>query len=150
MIRIHKLIATSLGIGYIGKGGGTVAAAVAALVWYLVLAGGHPNTVWTVLFTVAITLLGIWSGTEVEPYWGKDDKKVVIDEVAGMFVTVLFVPVTPAYMLAGLVLFRFFDIVKPLYIRRTEALPGGLGVMMDDIVAGIYSNILLQLAIHLI
>ncbi|WPQ65763.1 phosphatidylglycerophosphatase A [Chitinophaga sancti] len=149
MIRIHKLIATSLGIGYIGKGGGTVAAAVAALVWYLFLAGGHPSNFWTVLFTVAITLLGIWSGTAVEPYWGKDDKKVVIDEVAGMFVTVLFVPVTPAYMLAGLVLFRFFDIVKPLYIRRTEALPGGLGVMMDDIVAGIYSNILLQLAIHL-
>ncbi|WP_343671569.1 phosphatidylglycerophosphatase A [Chitinophaga sp.] len=150
MIRIHKLIATSLGIGYIGKGGGTVAAAVAALVWYLVLAGGHPNNVWTLLFTVAITLLGIWSGTEVEPYWGKDDKKVVIDEVAGMFVSVLFVPVTPAYMLAGLILFRFFDIVKPLYIRRTEALPGGLGVMMDDIVAGIYSNLLLQLVIHLI
>lgn len=150
MIRIHKLIATSLGIGYIGKGGGTVAAAVAALVWYLVLAGSNPANFWPLLITVAITLLGIWSGTKVEPYWGKDDKKVVIDEVAGMMVSVLFVPVTPAYILAGLVLFRFFDIVKPLYIRRTEALPGGIGVMMDDIVAGIYSNLLLQLVIHLI
>ncbi|WP_343688252.1 phosphatidylglycerophosphatase A [Chitinophaga sp.] len=150
MIRIHKLIATSLGIGYIGKGGGTVAAAVAALVWYLVLAGSNPAHFGPLLITVAITLLGIWSGTKVEPYWGKDDKKVVIDEVAGMMVSVLFVPVTPAYILAGLVLFRFFDIVKPLYVRRTEALPGGIGVMMDDIVAGIYSNLLLQLVIHLI
>ena len=149
MIRIHKLIATSLGIGYIGKGGGTVAAVFAALCWYLVLPGGYLSGIWPFLVTVAITLLGIWSGTEVEPYWGKDDKKVVIDEVAGMCVSVLFLPVTPAYILAGLILFRFFDILKPLYIRRTEALPGGLGVMMDDIVAGIYTNILLQLVFWL-
>lgn len=150
MIRIHKLIATSLGIGYIGKGGGTVAAAAAVLIWYLVLAGGHTSGFGPVVFTVVITLLGVWSGTEVEPYWGKDDKKVVIDEVAGMCISVLFVPVTPAYMIAGLVLFRFFDIVKPLGIRRTEALPGGWGVMMDDVIAGIYSNILLQLVLWLV
>ncbi|ACU59892.1 phosphatidylglycerophosphatase A family protein [Chitinophaga pinensis] len=148
MIRIHKIFATSLGIGYIGKGGGTVAAAVAALCWYLALAGSAFAGLWPLVFTVAITVLGIWSGNEVEPYWGKDDKKVVIDEVAGMCVSLLFLPVNYWYVLAGLVLFRFFDIVKPLGIRRTEQLNGGLGVMMDDVVAGIYTNLLLQIAYH--
>jgi phosphatidylglycerophosphatase A len=148
MIRIHKLFATSLGIGYIGKGGGTVAAAVTALIWYLALAGSAIAGLWPLVFTVAITLLGIWSGTEVEPYWGKDDKKVVIDEVSGMCFSLLFLPVTPGYILAGLVLFRFFDIRKPLLIRRTEQLNGGWGVMLDDVVAGIYTNLLLQIAYH--
>jgi phosphatidylglycerophosphatase A len=148
MIRLHKIIATSLGIGYIGKGGGTVAAAVAALCWYLALAGSPITVFRPLVFTVAVTLLGCWSGTVVEPYWGKDDKKVVIDEVAGMCVSLLFLPVTPVYVLAGLVLFRFFDILKPLYIRRTEQLPGGIGVMMDDVVAGIYTNLLLQIVYH--
>ncbi|UPK71990.1 phosphatidylglycerophosphatase A [Chitinophaga filiformis] len=148
MIRIHKIIATSLGIGYIGKGGGTVAAAVTALCWYLAQAGSSISAMWPLAFTIAVTLLGIWSGTEVEPYWGKDDKKVVIDEVSGMCFSLLFLPVTPAYVLAGLVLFRFFDIRKPLLIRRTEQLPGGLGVMMDDVVAGVYTNLLLQIVYH--
>lgn len=148
MIRIHKIFATSLGIGYIGKGGGTVAAAVAALCWYLALAGSAFAGLWPLIFTVAITVLGVWSGNEVEPYWGKDDKKVVIDEVAGMCISLLFLPVNYWYVLAGLALFRFFDIVKPLGIRRMEKLDGGLGVMMDDVVAGIYSNLLLQIAYH--
>jgi phosphatidylglycerophosphatase A len=68
--------------------------------------------------------------------------------VAGMCITLLFIPVTWQYLLTGLVLFRFFDIVKPGYIRKSEALPAGWGVMADDILAGIYSNILLQLIVH--
>ncbi|MCF6402820.1 phosphatidylglycerophosphatase A [Chitinophaga filiformis] len=148
MIRIHKIIATSLGIGYIGKGGGTVAAAVTALCWYLAQAGSNLSAMWPLAFTIGVTLLGVWSGTEVEPHWGKDDKKVVIDEVSGMCFSLLFLPVTPGYVLAGLVLFRFFDIRKPLLIRRTEQLPGGFGVMMDDVVAGVYTNLLLQIVYH--
>jgi phosphatidylglycerophosphatase A len=148
MIRIHKIIATSLGIGYIGKGGGTVAAAVAALCWYLVLADSHVPVYWPVICTIGITLVGVWSSYEVEPYWGKDDKKVVIDEVAGMCISLLFLPVNIKYVLAGLILFRFFDILKPLGIRKTEALPGGWGVMVDDVLAGIYSNLLLQVVFH--
>lgn len=148
MIRIHKMIATSLGIGYIGKGGGTVAAAVAAICWYLVLADNHTPVYLPVIFTIVITLLGVWSGYMVEPLWGKDDKKVVIDEVAGLCVSLLFLPVTVKYVLAGLLLFRFFDILKPLGIRRTEVLPGGWGVMIDDVIAGIYSNLILQVVFY--
>ena len=66
-----------------------------------------------------------------------------------MWVSMLFVPITGPSLLAGLVLFRFFDIVKPLYIRRMEQLPGGVGVMMDDVLAGIYTNLLLQIGLKL-
>jgi phosphatidylglycerophosphatase A len=142
------MMATSLGIGYIGKGGGTVAAAVAALCWYLVLAGRHLPGYGPLIFTIAITFLGVWSGNEVEPYWGKDDKKVVIDEVAGMCISLLFLPVNWKYVLAALVLFRIFDIGKPLLIRRLEVLPGGWGVMFDDVLAGIYANLILQVVLY--
>ena len=84
----------------------------------------------------------------MEALWGKDSYRVVIDEVAGMCLTLLFVPVRWQYVLIGLLLFRFFDIAKPLYIRKMEALDGGWGVMMDDVLAGAYSNLILQLIVH--
>ncbi|MFB9864546.1 phosphatidylglycerophosphatase A [Rufibacter immobilis] len=149
MIQLHKLISTSLGIGYIGKGGGTVAAVATCLCWYFLLGGGNELVLGQVGITLLITILGVWSANEVEPYWGKDDKKVVIDEVAGMCISLLFIPVQVNYILAALVLFRFFDIVKPFYIRKTEKLAGGWGVMMDDVLSGIYANVLLQLLVYL-
>jgi phosphatidylglycerophosphatase A len=96
------------------------------------------------LLTIAVIALGIWSSNKVEPIWGKDHNRVVIDEVAGMFISLLFVPVTMSYILTAFILFRFFDIVKPLFIRRLESLPGGWGVMADDILAGAYTNIIIQ------
>jgi phosphatidylglycerophosphatase A len=145
---MHKLIATGLGIGYIRKGSGTVAAAVCALVWYLAQAGGYPALV-SYALTAMIVAVGVWSSGNVERYWGKDSNYVVIDEIAGMSISLLFLPVTLPVVLAAFVLFRFFDIVKPLYIRRAEQLPGGWGVMADDVAAGIYSNVLVQIAVRL-
>jgi len=139
----HKLSATVFGIGYIGKGAGTVAALVCSICWYLAWMENY-NAMLSLFITVVIIGLGIWSGNVVEPVWGKDNGRVVIDEVAGMCISLLFIPVTLKYVLAGLVLFRFFDIVKPLFIKRLELLPGGWGVMMDDVLAGVYANILLQ------
>jgi phosphatidylglycerophosphatase A len=99
------------------------------------------------LFTLALTALGIWSGNGVESVWGEDSPKAVLDEVVGMYVAVLFHPLRWQYILAAFVLFRVLDIWKPLGIRRTEALPGGWGVMVDDIVAGIYANLVLSICI---
>jgi phosphatidylglycerophosphatase A len=144
----HKLTATVLGIGYIGKGGGTVAAIACCICWYMARVGNYPGHI-AIGITAVIIALGVWSGNKVEPIWGKDHSRVVIDEVAGMCISLLFIPVTIGYVLAALILFRFFDIAKPLYIRRMEALKGGWGVMMDDVLAGIYANILLQLFIRL-
>jgi len=139
----HKLTATVFGIGYIGKGAGTVAALACCICWYLAWAGNY-NAIFSVCITGIIIGIGIWSGNKVEPIWGKDHGRVVIDEVAGMCISLLFIPVTIKYVLAGLILFRFFDIVKPLFIKKLESLPGGWGVMMDDVLAGVYTNIILQ------
>jgi phosphatidylglycerophosphatase A len=94
-----------------------------------------------------VLVAGTWSAGKVEAEWGKDSSKVVIDEVAGMCITLIGIPVRWQYVGIGLVLFRVFDIAKPLYIRRMEKLKGGWGVMLDDVLAGIYSNVVLQLIV---
>jgi phosphatidylglycerophosphatase A len=146
MNQLHKMIATSFGIGYVGKGGGTVAAIFTCICWYLWQVRLMPTPALTVGVTLFIVVIGAISSDAVEPFWGKDDKKVVIDEVAGMCISLLFLPPTGAYIITGLILFRFFDIVKPLYISKAEKLPGGYGVMLDDVLAGICANVLLQIA----
>jgi phosphatidylglycerophosphatase A len=142
-MELDKIIATGLGIGWVRKGGGTLAAAVCGVVWYLLFSGGYDPVV-MVLVTVVMTDLGLWSAEKAERHWGVDSYRVVIDEVAGMCVSLLFVPVTVATVVTGFVLFRIFDIWKPLYIRKLESLPGGVGVMADDLLAGLYSNLILQ------
>jgi phosphatidylglycerophosphatase A len=144
----HKLAATVFGIGYLGKGVGTIAAFFGCICWYLLFKNDQAIP-YAILLTALVTALGVWSGNMVEPLWGKDHGRVVIDELAGMFISVLFVPVTIPYILIGFILFRFFDILKPLLIRRLEALPGGWGVMADDVLAGIYANIVLQVIVWL-
>jgi phosphatidylglycerophosphatase A len=146
---MFKLIATVLGIGYV-KGGGTVAAVACCALLYLVRSGGallHLGP--ASLLTAGLLALGTLAAQRVEALWGKDSYRVVIDEVAGMWVGMLLVPITGPRLLVGLVLFRFFDIVKPLFIRKMEQLPGGVGVMMDDVLAGVYTNLLLQVGVYL-
>lgn len=144
----HKLIATGLGIGYIGKGAGTIAAVITCFFWYLFQSDSiNSSFLIPFLITIIIIAIGIWSSGRVEIVWGKDHNRVVIDEVAGMCVTLLFLPVSIKYMVMGFVLFRFFDIVKPLFIRKLELLKGGWGVMLDDLLAGIYSNLILQIVV---
>ena len=144
----HKITSTSLGIGYIGKGAGTVAAVACSVCWYLAYRNGY-QPIPSLLITFAITLLGIWSSNVVSGIWGKDPARVVIDEVAGMCISLLFIPVSIKYVIAALVLFRFFDIVKPLFIKKLEKLPGGWGIMLDDVLAGVYANIILQIILLL-
>lgn len=143
MMKFHTLVASVLGIGYVGKGGGTIAAAVYCIIWFL-LPAGYTSGSWQVVITLLIVIAGIWSANEVDSIWGKDSSKVVIDEVAGMAITLLFVPQQPGYTLMGLAAFRFFDIVKPLGIRKAESLSKGWGVMADDLLAGIYALAVIQ------
>lgn len=147
MMQVYKNIASVFGIGFI-KGGGTLAAAVTCLFWFGLQSDGIFHLAMLPV-TVLIVVLGIWVAGKVEAGWGKDSSKVVIDEVAGMCITLLFVPVTVTWVLAGLALFRFFDIVKPLFIRKAEALPGGWGVMADDVLAGVFANMALQLIVYI-
>lgn len=130
------------GIGYVSKGGGTIAALVCCVIWYLLRIDGYATS--TLVATMLVLVVGIWSANVVEQEWGIDSSKVVIDEIAGMMLSLLFIPFAISYIIAAFVLFRFFDIVKPLYIKKAEQLPGGWGVMLDDVQAGIYANLMMQ------
>ncbi len=147
MMKVHKWISSCFGIGFI-KGGGTIAALVTCVVLWLIPVDSNDTIM--IALTVAVCIVGVVSSHMVEKDWGKDSSRVVIDEVAGMCVSLVWVPFSIQWILAALVLFRFFDIAKPLYIRRAEALPGGWGVMADDILAGVYSNIVLQVVIFFV
>jgi phosphatidylglycerophosphatase A len=104
------------------------------------------------LFIAALTLAGIWAATRTEKLLGrKDPGVVVVDEVAGQLIAFLFVPANSAWwvIIAGFVAFRLFDIWKPYPIRRLESLESGLGIMADDVLAGIYAAILLSLLVSI-
>lgn len=147
---IHKFFASGLGLGYIPVGAGTVASVVTIVVVYLLETGttatpGQSASVGLWLFIIGlVTFGGVWSASVVEGDWGEDSNRVVIDEVAGMLIAIVGLPHTPVWLLAGLVLFRLLDIRKPGPIRKLEALPGGWGVMFDDVGAGVVANGVLQ------
>jgi len=98
---------------------------------------------------ILVILVGIWTAGRAEIILGCTDcSSIVIDEIAGYLVCMFMVPPGWVFVVSGFLLFRAFDIVKPWPLRRLEKLHGGPGVMLDDIGAGIYSNILLQLAAY--
>ena len=100
-----------------------------------------------VVFLVAVIVVGTWAAQEAErSLGGKDPGAIVIDEVAGMTLSVVALPPTPAVLIAGFVLFRVFDVVKPYPANALQRLPGGVGVMIDDLVAGLYALLLLVAA----
>lgn len=142
----HILIATGFGSGFSPIAPGTAGALLATVLW-LALYYTFPFfwvCIITALLITVFTITGICSANAVEQIWGKDPSRVVVDEMVGVWIPLLVVPEGNLwYVLASFVLFRLFDIFKPLGIRKMESLKGGVGVMMDDILAGIYSLILL-------
>lgn len=146
---IHKIIATACGAGYFPWGPGTMGAVFAIAVWlpmFLFMGYCSWMTI-TALLIVVFTILGVWSSTVAERYWGEDPSRVVIDEVVGMWITLLAVPYDAEWytILVAFVLFRFFDMVKPLGVRKMENIKSGYGIMADDILAGVYGAIVILL-----
>ena len=100
---------------------------------------------------ISVIAIGTWAAGHVDRMFGtKDDSTIVIDEIAGFLVAMYLIPFSWGNVVAGFFLFRAFDIVKPWPLRRLERVSGGLGVMLDDIGAGIYTNIVLQIIIVVI
>ena len=151
MKSLHKLNATVLGAGYSPFAPGTMGALVGILILFLIK-WQQPDLqyfTWGLLLaTIIFTLLGVWSTNELESEWGKDPSKVVVDELIGVWIAVLWIPAETQWLILGFILFRFFDIAKPLGIKRLENIKGGWGVMLDDVGAGIYANIVLQIIIY--
>src|SRR4051812_3986784 len=116
MRKMHESIATAGGIGYLGRGSGSVAALVYCIVLYLVY--NPVNVLWQLPVLAVILAAGIWSSNVLEQWWGHDSNKIVIDEVAGMMISLLLLPASVKYIITGFILFRFFDIVKPLGIKK--------------------------------
>ena len=144
-----KIIATTGGAGYAPVAPGTAGAILASAVAFFMQSyfSYEKFNILLLIFIAVFTFLGIVAANKLQNEWGKDPGKIVVDELVGQWITFLFIPFGWKYILIGLVLFRFFDILKPLFIKKLESLPGGLGVMADDILAGVYANIVLQLLI---
>jgi len=107
--------------------------------------------IWRLPVVLTLTVLAIYVSSRAEEiYQKKDDQRIVIDEIIGLLVTMLPVTITALHLCAGFVLFRIFDILKPFPINSLQRLPGGWGVVFDDVGAGIYAGALLLLSVYVI
>jgi phosphatidylglycerophosphatase A len=138
------LVATVLGVGYVPVAPGTFGSAAGLLLW-LVLPASLVVQAGVILVLFAV---GSWSGTVAEQHFGRTDPgQVVIDEVVGVLITLFMNPVGWRGAFLGFLLFRVADIVKPFPANRFERLHGGVGVMADDAMAAVYSNLALRLVL---
>jgi len=148
MSKPKKLLALCIAsggfVGYFPVAPGTLGA-----LWGLAIVWGLRNfSVYLLgVLSLALLVIGVWAaGKTCQILKKKDASQVVIDEIVGMMMTMIGLPLTPYWLLVGFLIFRFFDIVKPSPARYfDEKVSGGWGVMMDDVIAGIYGNIVLHL-----
>ena len=142
MQKISKLVATVFFIGYFPLASGTVASLAALIIYFFV--GG--NTILYFTLTAISLMLGFWSSRGAEERFGeRDPHAIVIDEFSGMLLVFLFIPFSLKFLIAGFLLFRFFDILKPWPIRKLENLPAGWGILCDDLLAGVYAAVVLTI-----
>ena len=143
---LQLLLGSVLGTGYIPIAPATFASLLALpLIWVL----PKSVAVYGVVFVVAF-VVGVYLATVLERRWGKDDRHITVDELVGMLVAFFLVPFSIWSALAGFLAFRFFDIVKLPFVRWFERLAGGWGVVMDDVMAGVCTNVVLQVVFRLI
>jgi len=144
--RLAVAVATFGYVGFAPIAPGTVGAAAAIPFFLLLRLAGSP---WLELAVCSVIVVaGAWCARMTEQALGVEDPgPVVIDEVVGMFVSLLWLPATWPVILAAFLAFRVFDIVKPWPAGRLEHVPGGWGVMADDVMAGVYANLVVQLLV---
>ena len=143
MTQIGLFLATCGYVGYVPVAPGTAGSAVGVALFYVLRSAHIP---WMEhLAIVGIFAAGVWASNVAEAYWRRTDPgPVVIDEVLGMLITLWLLPVTGLGAFVGFCLFRLLDVIKPWPAARFEALHGGLGVMADDAMAGVYGHLVLR------
>jgi phosphatidylglycerophosphatase A len=147
MKTLIKLLASGLGTGYSPVASGTAGSALAAVIfWYL-----FPRTGPVSALIVLVTLIAsVPVSTAAEKLYGKkDDGRIVIDEVVGFWISVLWLPVSLKIVVSAFLLFRVLDVVKPFFVRKVQSWPGGWGIVADDFFAGLITNLILQLVVIL-
>lgn len=143
---ITLTIATGFGTGYSPVASGTVGSLLAmAIYWFLFPAD---NLIVLSIAVATLIISVIISGKAEKIFNSHDDGRIVIDEFAGYYFSVLFLPKTIFFAVSAFLLFRLFDVIKPWFIKRVQRWPGGWGVTFDDIFAGLFANIILQVAHH--
>jgi len=148
MTRLAVLLATAGGAGYLPIAPGTAGSAVGVVVFLLIRGWSGAGIA---MLVAVVTLVGIWASGRAAAHFGREDPgPVVIDEVAGQLVTLAATGVGLSGAAAGFLLFRLFDIAKPWPVNRLESLPGGLGIMADDLMAGVYGYACLLLLTRLL
>jgi phosphatidylglycerophosphatase A len=137
------ILATGFGVGYSPIAPGTLGTLVAIPVYYFLSNISSPIHEITL---IGFFFLSVWISENAEIFFGKkDDQRIVIDEMMGFLITMLWVPKTIRFIIVAFFLFRFFDILKPFPIRHLEKrFKGGFGVVLDDVMAGVYGNIILH------
>ncbi|MBN2103983.1 phosphatidylglycerophosphatase A [bacterium] len=143
--RLIYIVATGLYSGYSPLAPGTAGSALGLLIFMLI--PGFRN--WILLSACIIFfLIGVWSATQVEKMENKKDASIiVIDEIVGMWIALLFIPVSMNWIwwMGAFVLFRIYDVIKPFPAGKSQELPSGWGVMVDDVWAGFYANVTLEI-----
>lgn len=144
--RVHHLIATVFGLGHFPFAPGTVGS-LAGLVLCLFL---HWNMILYTSVFLILFVFGVISSGKVEEEAGyRDPSTVVIDEFACIFVAFLFVPISAPLVIVGFILYRIFDIIKVPPMKHAENIKGGWGIMLDDLIGGVYTNFILQILVYL-
>jgi phosphatidylglycerophosphatase A len=139
--RLIYLLGTGFGCGYSPIAPGTIGSLVAILLFVLI----PLSHIYWLIIALLTFLVGIRISGYIEVNTEKDPGIIVIDEYVGQWISLLFLPRSISVFLAGFFLFRFFDIVKPFPANISQRIEGGLGVMLDDVWAGIYTNLVLQI-----
>ena len=139
-------MATGAFSGYAPVAPGSVGSLVGLVIYLLLPAAPVHVYVAGLLLLFAV---GVKVSTDAEAVWGKDPGRVVIDEIVGFGVTMVALPRSVPAALAGFLIFRALDVLKPPPARQAERLDGGWGVMLDDVAAGIYGNVLLRVGLTL-
>jgi len=139
---LSRVIATAFGSGYSPVAPGTAGSAVGVLLFWPLASAPWP---WQVAAAAAVFLVGVAASSRLARAIGVEDPGVVVvDEVAGQWITLVGLPFTPAVAFAGFVLFRLMDVVKPWPARDLERLHGGWGIMADDVAAGVLAHLALR------
>jgi phosphatidylglycerophosphatase A len=150
MKRILLCFATFFYIGHLPIAPGTWASLVTTVLVYFIKPYWQAPVYFQIAVIVLIFMLGIPAASAAEKHFNKKDPRLcVIDEVAGQMVSLLLVPHSISFYIAGFFLFRVFDILKPFPVRNAEKIPGGFGIMLDDIAAGLYALGVLHLYLYL-
>jgi phosphatidylglycerophosphatase A len=143
---IHKVLGSGMLTGYLKGPTGTYGSLVALFIY---LIPGVSSLIILIPLIIITTIYGIWVSGKFEDRYGTDPKEATIDEFVGMWISLILVPVSWGYLIVAFLIWRVLDIVKPFPARNFEKLKGGLGVMADDIMSGIYTFLIMRIILIL-